>query len=263
MLTSRKNPLVKQVRQLHTAKGRREQGLFLLEGTHLLEAACGSNYQAIAVCYTSSWQERHLELWNWVVKTADRTEQVSDEVLAAMTTTVNPDGVVAIVRHLEKPSVPITSLGLVLETIQDPGNLGTMIRTATAAGVEALWLSSDSVDPTHPKVLRASAGAWFQLPMVVHSDLRSKLSDCQKGGIQIVATLPEASLSYWELDLQKPTAIVLGNEGSGLCQNLTAIADHHIRVPLLGNVESLNVAICAALILYEAQRQRMTKINGM
>ncbi|AMW31393.1 TrmH family RNA methyltransferase [Arthrospira platensis] len=257
MLTSPQNPLVKQIRQLHTAKGRREEGLFILEGTHLVEAACAVNWDIMAVCCTPQWEERHRDLWELAVKRADRTEQVSDRLIAAMTTTVNPDGVVAIARRRDQTPVPITSLGLVLETVQDPGNLGTMIRTATAAGVEGLWLSSDSVDPTHPKVLRASAGAWFEVPIAVHSDLITQLSDIQKQGIQIVATRADASLSYWEIDLRPPTAIVLGNEGSGLSPDLTSLADYHIRVPLLGNVESLNVAICAALILYEAQRQRL------
>ncbi|MEB3884908.1 RNA methyltransferase [Lyngbya sp. CCY1209] len=256
MLTSLQNPLVKQFKKLHAAKGRREQDSFLLEGTHLLAECRATDWHPTAVCCTPEWGERHPELWDWAVRTAGRAEQVSDRVLAAMTTTVHPDGVVAVAPRAPETPAPIRGLGLVLETLQDPGNLGTLIRTAAAAGVEGLWLSADSVDRDHPKVLRASAGAWFRLPIAVHPDLKASLTDCRERGIQIVATLPDAPLSYWDLDWRKPTAIVLGNEGAGLSEPLADLADHRVRVPLLNGVESLNVATCAALILYEARRQR-------
>ena len=151
--------------------------------------------------------------------------------------------------------MPSTGLLLALETIQDPGNLGTMIRTAAAAGAAGLWVSSDSVDLDHPKVLRASAGQWFRLPMAVSSDLKALAKDCQKQGMQVVATVPNANLTYWEFDLRQPSLILLGNEGAGLSADLVALADRQVKIPLSPGVESLNVAITAALILYEAQRQ--------
>jgi RNA methyltransferase, TrmH family len=255
MLTSLQNPLVKQMRKLHRARERREQQMFLLEGTHLLEEALAVGWElAIAFC-TPGWQAQHEQLWQQASLQAGRTEQVSPEVLEAIVTTVHPDGVVAAaVRHPNQRPPAQPSLGIALESLQDPGNLGTLIRTAAAAGVDGLWLSSDSVDLDHPKVLRSSAGQWFRLPMAVCEALPIEV--LQQQGVQVIATLPEAELTYWQADLRQPTLLLLGNEGAGLSPALIAIADLAVSIPLATGVESLNVAIAAALILYEAQRQR-------
>jgi TrmH family RNA methyltransferase len=261
MLTSLQNPLVKQIRKLHQAKDRQEQQLFLLEGTHLLTEAIAVDYPLVTVCCTPQWQEKYPELWQQASERCQRLELVSAEVIKAIATTVQPDGVVATATRAAtfRTQVPYKGSVLALETIQDPGNLGTMIRTAAAAGISGLWLSADSVDLDHPKVLRASAGQWFRLPMAVTSDLKTVVAECQKQGMQVVATLPEANLIYWETDFRKPSLILLGNEGAGLSADLVALADKKVKIPLSPGVESLNVAIASALILYEAQRQRHQK----
>lgn len=257
MITSLQNPLVKQMRKLHRAKERREQQVLLLEGTHLLEEACVANCDFVAVCCTSGWQQAHPQLWEQLVSRSQRIEVVSEEVLQAIATTVNPDGVVATIeRFSAAPVKSAITLGVALETLQDPGNLGTMIRTAAAAGAEGLWLSADSVDLDNPKVLRASAGQWFRLPMTVSADLKADIQDLKKQGIQVIATLPSATLTYWQADLTCPTLILLGNEGAGLSPELSAVADIAVKIPLAAGVESLNVSVAAALVLYEARRQR-------
>lgn len=256
MLTSLQNPLVKQMRKLHRAKERREQQLFLIEGTHLLEAAQSVDRPLVTVCSTPEWQARHPALWAWATQRAQRVELVSQEVLRAITTTVEPDGVVATIERATIPAPTFTHLGLVLETVQDPGNLGTMIRTAAAVGAEGVLLSSDSVDLDHPKVLRASAGQWFQMPIAASATLHADLLRYQQQGMQIVATLPTATQTYWDVDLRQPTLILLGNEGAGLSCELIALANQHVTIPLSPKVESLNVAIAAALMLYEVKRQR-------
>lgn len=258
MLTSLQNPLVKQIRKLHSRKYRREEELFLLEGTHLLQEACVVNYPLETVCCTLQWQAANAQLWEEVCQRCDRAEIVSPEVLKAIATTVQPDGVVATApqKPSQRPPVSFSGFALALETLQDPGNLGTIIRTATAADAEGLWLSADSVDLENPKVLRASAGQWFRLPMAVSPDLSTVVQECKTTGIQVIATTPQASLNYWEVDWQSPSLILLGNEGAGLSKELLALADVQVTIPLSRGVESLNVAIAAALILYEAKRQR-------
>lgn len=259
MITSLQNPLVKQLRKLHRAKERREQGVFLIEGTHLLEAAIATAQPLQTVCVTEAWQTAYPHLWKTLEPAAQRVEVVSREVLVAIATTVEPDGVVATLpRRTGVPAGP-PQLGLMLETIQDPGNLGTMIRTAAAAGADHLWLSADSVDLDHPKVLRASAGQWFRMPMTVSDDLSQEICTCQQASVQVIATLPTAQCSFWEIDWHQPSLIVLGNEGAGLSQALAEMADVQVRIPLQAEVESLNVAIAAALLLYEAQRQRLCR----
>lgn len=255
MLTSLQNPIVKQIRKLHSAKERRQQGAFLVEGTHLLAEACAVNYPLETVCCTPEWQLLHEQLWQQACRKATRAEIVSLEIIKAIATTVQPDGVVATAKRIDKNQVPFTGLGLALATVQDPGNLGTIIRTAAAAAAAGLWLSADSVDLDNPKVLRASAGQWFRLPMAVSPDLTATVREYQQAGIRVIATLPTAKLTYWEVDWQYPSLILLGNEGAGLSTELAALADLQVRIPLSSGVESLNVAIAAALMLYEAQRQ--------
>lgn len=258
MLTSTQNPLVKEIRKLHRSKGRREQQLLLLEGTHLLAEACAVDYPLVTVCCTPEWLQAHPQLWQDASSRCQRAEVVSEPVLNVLATTVQPDGVVATATRSSSPSGPFPfSLALALETVQDPGNLGTIIRTAAAANAEGLWLSADSVDLDNPKVLRSSAGQWFRLPMAVTPDLKEVVGQCQSRGIQVVATLPDATLSYWDIDWQNPTLILLGNEAAGLRPDLASLADRQVKIPLCREVESLNVAIAAALLLYEAQRQRL------
>jgi len=261
LISSRNNPLVKYFRQLHTPKGRREAGLFLLEGTHLLIEALAVNYPLETICATPQWQERHEELWGKAINLVPRVELVTDEVLQVLATTVQPDGVVATAvsssAHEENlPPIAPNFLGLAGETLQDPGNVGTMIRTAVATGVRSLWLSRDSVDSENPKVLRASAGQWFRLAMVTAPDLGEVVRSLQAQGVQVVATNPRAELTHWQVDFTVPTLILLGNEGAGLSSELLSLADKQVQIPLLGGVESLNVAISSAVMLYEAQRQR-------
>lgn len=271
MLTSRQNPLVKQVRRLQQTQQRQAEGLLLLEGTHLLEEACCSGYELSLVCYTAAWQARYPALFEQVLRSPAHLQEVSPEVLAAMATTQTPDGVLAIAprvppqvpARLSKAAVQIEGvtgtqplLALGLDRLQDPGNLGTIIRTAAAAGATGLWLSRQGVAFDHPKVLRASAGQWFRLPMAIDVDLQVLTGQAQAAGVQVVATRSEASCSYWDVDWTQPTLILLGQEGGGLAPELEAQADVGVQIPVFGLVESLNVAIAAALILYEAQRQR-------
>ncbi|MBD2486221.1 RNA methyltransferase [Aulosira sp. FACHB-615] len=259
MLTSLQNPLVKQIRKLHSTKERHKQELFLLEGTHLLEEACTVNYPLETVCCTPDWQAAHASLWERLCSSCERAEIVSEEVLGAIATTIQPDGVVATAKRSESINqVPFDGIVLALETIQDPGNLGTIIRTAAAAGASGLWLTSDSVDLDNPKVLRASAGQWFRLNMAVSEDLLTTVKQSQQAGMQVIATLPTAKLTYWEIDWRKPSLILLGNEGAGLSADLANMADKQVNIPLSPGVESLNVAIAAALMLYEARRQITT-----
>lgn len=257
MLTSLQNPLVKHIRKLHQAKGRHIHQQFLLEGSHLVQEAYLARYPLDVVCATPAWGDRYPDLWTNLLGYARRVEIVSPDVLAAIATTIHPDGVVAIAPHQEPPPTETTlNLGVAIETLQDPGNLGTLIRTAMAAGADGLWLSQDSVDPEHPKVLRASAGQWFRLPVQVSPNLPAQVETWRAAGIQVLATSAQTELDYWAVDYGVPTVILLGNEGAGLSPGLLELASQPVRIPMHPAVESLNVAIAATLMLYEAMRQR-------
>ena len=258
ILTSIKNPLIKQIRKLHRSKERHKQNLLLIEGTNLIEAACQADYKLDTVFFTERWRENHQSLCRGIASQFN-TQAVSLEVLKAIATTVNPDGVVAIApRPAIAKSASIHKLGIALERLQDPGNLGTIIRTAAATEVDSLWLSSDSVDFYSPKVLRASTGSWFSVPVTTNQNLRQLAMEQQQRGVQIIATTSRSTQTYWELDFSRPSLLLLGNEGAGLPTELIDLADEVVTIPVAERVESLNVATAAALLLYEARRQVLT-----
>lgn len=263
MLTSTQNPLVKRLRQLGlSTKERRSQQLFLIEGTHAIHEAIETDYPLSIFCCTESWAMSHEVLCGRVRSVVDRIEIVSEEVLKSIATTVNPDGAIA-VAPIECSNDPqISTLGLALESIQDPGNLGAIIRSTAAVGADGLLVSHDSVDLTHPKIIRATAGQWFRVPIQTSKDLAGEIGKLQQQGIRAVATLADAQTTYWDYDFTQPSLILLGNEGNGLSQQLIQLADAAVKIPLSPEVESLNVSIAAALLLYEAKRQRFNKINN-
>ena len=257
ILTSTKNSSIKQVRKLHRSKERRKQNLLLLEGDNLVSTAISLNYPLVTVFCTPKWQATHQPLWDKIVSQGRKIQLVTPLVLSTITTTVNPDGIMAIASRQphQIPQVGKAQLALAVDRLQDPGNLGTIIRTAVATKVDSLWLSQDSVDFDNPKVLRASAGEWFRLPMATTPDLASIVKQHQQHGVRVIATVPQGEKTYWELDLTRPSLLLIGNEGAGLSPELKDLADERVSIPLANQVESLNAAVATALVLYEAKRQ--------
>ena len=269
LITSRRNPLVKRLRELHAAKGRREQGLVLLEGTHLAQEVIrlqlgASGLLGSDLLATEAWLGAHGDLVA-ALSPAVAIHPVGQEVLEAVATTAHPDGVVLTLAAaaLQAPWDG-QEFVLVLDGLQDPGNLGTLMRTALAAGVQGLWLA-EGADPLQPKVLRASAGAALALPTerMDRSALVQRLLAAAARGLQLVAAVPplvelegELPLPYWHLDWTKPTALLLGQEGAGLAPELQALASHRVTIPHSAAVESLNVAVSAAPLLLERMRQQ-------
>lgn len=254
--------MVKQLRSLgESTKARKEQGLFLIEGTHAITEAIATGYPLSIVCCTEKWIDLHSPIFEQIQALSndsheiERLEVVSEEALQAIATTQNPDGVIAAAPLPSKQTAQIKTLGLALETIQDPGNMGSMIRSAVAVGIDGILVSPDTVDLTSPKIIRATAGQWFRCPLQT-TNLADHIRRLQAQGVKAIATLANAPKTYWDYDFRQPTVILLGNEGNGLSEELVTLADEAVSIPQSENVESLNVSICAALLLYEAQRQR-------
>ncbi|MDG2192848.1 MAG: RNA methyltransferase [Synechococcus sp. cluster2_bin.209] len=270
LISSRRNPLVKRLRTLSSRAGRDEAGLLLLEGTHLLQELLLIGGQPTELIATAAWVDGHADL----IQALDASvvwRPVTEAVLEAALSTVTPDGVACLCSITLLPEPPKTcDFWLVLDRIQDPGNLGSLLRSALAADVQSVWMGS-GVDPLGGKVLRASAGALLQLPHrrfgpeqeKAIDDLDQALRVLVAQGIQVVATLvPDASgplppIPYWELDWTKPTALVLGTEGAGLHPRLQACCTHAVTLPHSSRVESLNVAAAAVPLLLERRRARM------
>lgn len=268
-ITSRRNPLIRQVRALHQASGRRQAGQVLIEGTHLLEEILRRAWVPDLVLATTAWIDAHQALVT-AIPAATRLQPVSREALGAAATTLHPDGVVATLPAACLPAATSRprEFVLALDRLQDPGNLGSLLRTALAAGIDQVWLG-DGADPLQPKVLRASSGAALVLPLERMSGqiLEGNLRTAQGQGMQVVASLPPpregddpeqadgVSLPYWQIDWSLPTIVLLGNEGAGLAPELAALADQRVTIPHSTAVESLNVAAAAAPLLLERWRR--------
>ncbi|MEB3200325.1 MAG: RNA methyltransferase [Synechococcaceae cyanobacterium] len=269
---------------MHEARGRREQGLLLVEGTHLLQEVLRLQLQPRLLLATPRWCERHPALLASLPAALPR-RLLSEEALQAAASTEHPDGVLL---TLAPPPPPDGALKpgfvLALDRLQDPGNLGTLLRTALAAGVEEVWLG-EGADPWQPKVLRASSGAALALPLrrLEADSLQQRLRQAAGWGLQRLAAVVAAPAAadakaigaaaapaaaeapaagqpgrpYWELDWTRPTLLLLGNEGSGLDPRLLALADQAVTIPHAAAVESLNVAVAAAPLLLERWRQRL------
>ena len=247
--------------------------MLLLEGTHLLLEAINSDYLPKEIYATAAWKQKHNDILQ-VVPQEVLFKEVTESVLKAALTTVNPDGVASVfpLSGLPKPPLNPTFI-LALDRLQDPGNLGNLFRTALAAEIELIWLAS-GVDPLNQKVIRSSVGSILHLPYerMGTTDtegielLVDRLEKLIKEGFQVVATYaPSKRLStsispYWELDWKNPTALVLGNEGSGLHPRVEKCCTHIVTLPHSGSVESLNVAAAAVPLLLERRRAKMSNV---
>lgn len=253
-LSSLQNPKIKRLRSLHQRKARQQERAFLLETTRLVEEAQQSGWPIEELFVTEHWAERYPEL----LRGAHTV--VAEELLPRLVSTETPEGVVAIARMREDwtlpPVVPQT-LWVVADGLQDPGNLGTLIRTADAAGASAVLIGPGTVDPYSPKVVRGTMGSLFHLPVLMRPDVAEDLRREAGSGMKVLATTLEAERSLYQVDLSGSVAWLIGNEGAGLSDAARAIATDEVRIPMPGKAESLNAAVAAAVCLFETVRQRL------
>jgi TrmH family RNA methyltransferase len=254
MITSPQNPKIKQVRLLNSqAKTRQKQGLFVIEGIRLIEEAGLLPQRPKLVLYTPDLPQRGLDLVSKFQAEEIQVELVSRAVFKDASDTESPQGLLAVYpqQQLELPSK--LNLLVILDSIRDPGNLGTIIRTALAAGADGVILSPGTVDPFSPKVLRAGMGSHFQIPILELSweeighlvgNMKTLLADIDQGQV------------LWEIDLTNPLAIILGGEADGPGKEARELADQHIMIPMSAKTESLNAAVAGAVLLFEVKRQR-------
>lgn len=256
-ISSLRNPLVKTYLALaRSGRQRRLSGKLALEGPHLLQELLRAGLVPEVVFYTRRYREQEKDLWEQGLPAQTRQCLVTASLFAHLAQTETPREVAAIapLPIVEPPGSP--SLALLLDRIRDPGNLGTLVRTAAAAGVGAIYCTSGCADPFNPKVLRSSAGAVFFLPPARIAEPLSLMADFKRRGGQAVVAAPGASRCYWDADFSMPTLIIIGNESSGVAPELVAAAGCALAIPQPGWECSLNAAVAAAVILYEARRQR-------
>ncbi len=254
-ISSRDNPLFKDIAKLAgSARQRRKVGQTLLDGVHLVQAylASGSKPQHLLVTQ-AALQDREVATLLEKLPGVPLT-QLDDSLFAELSELKTPSGILALIA-LPSPVVSAAQSGfcLLLEDIQDPGNLGSMLRSAAAAGCDAVFLSKGCADAWSPKVLRSGMGGHFALG--IHESVELPAVAAVFKGALFAASLG-ARTSLYDCDLRGKLAFVLGNEGAGLSEGLLAAVNRHVAIPMPGKVESLNVAAAAAVCLFEAARQR-------
>ena len=254
MITSSENQQIKNIIRLQkSGKTRREQGVFLVEGIRMFREIPKTLVNKAFL--TEQWLPEIPSHW----QEGNDYEIVTDSVFRNCSNTLTPQGILAVVRQQEYRREDLLGENpciLVLENLQDPGNLGTIIRTAEGAGITGIMLSKDTVDVYNSKVVRATMGSVFRMPFRYEEDLMAGVSWLKEQGICCYAAHLNGT-SFYDNDYQKPCCFFIGNEGNGLTDALTELADVKIRIPMAGQVESLNAATAATVLMYETMRQRM------
>jgi RNA methyltransferase, TrmH family len=255
-ITSLQNPRVKQIVKLRDDKKQRQrEGLMLVEGHDEISLAMEAGHAPLTILRAPELNRRQIR------ETGAETLTVSPAVFEKMSQRENPDGWLAVFpiprRSLEDLKLGAAPLIIVAEAIEKPGNLGAILRTADAARVDAVLVCDPRVDAYSPNVVRASRGTVFTVP-VVETKSAQALTYLQQHGIQILAATPSAEVEYTRLDLRGPLAVVVGTEDQGLSTLWMEHASTQVKIPMLGKVNSLNVSIATALIVYEVMRQRQS-----
>lgn len=261
MITSASNQQIKRVIQLNAkAKSRREEHCFVAEGIKLFRETPAALRDRVFVEASFAEDDQHREIMEEVRKGS--FEVVEDRVFEKMCDTRTPQGILTIARMPEYRAEELLGsegqvpLILVLEDLQDPGNLGTIIRTAEGAGVTGIFMSNKTADPFQPKVIRSTMGSIYRVPFIREEDLCARLDWLREREVYAYAAHLKGENSYNQEDYRRGTAFLIGNEGNGLSDQLAGKAAHLIRIPMEGQVESLNAAVAAALLMYTAHGQR-------
>ena len=257
MITSTSNQQIKNIIRLEKkGKARKEQDVFLVEGLRMYQEA--PRERIVKTYVSESFYKKEKEM----LCDTD-VEIVEDRVFQSASDTMTPQGVLSIVKQYHykmedfwKKEHPFF---LVLENLQDPGNMGTIFRTAEGAGVDGIFLSKDCVDLYNPKVIRSTMGSIYRMPFLYVDSVTDMVEELKKKKIRVFAAHLKGKNSYDGEDYLSGTAFMIGNEGNGLTDELASKADCYVKIPMQGKVESLNAAMAAGILMYEVNRQRRNR----
>ena len=255
MISSPHNPKLKLVRALlRRAKERRAAGAFVVEGVRLVEEAVNSNWPLRFILFDETLSERGRSQVEGLRSRNVDVEEISTDIMKSLSETETPQGILAVLNdfRLSIPGSP--NFILIPDQVRDPGNLGTLLRTAAAAGVQAVLLPPETTDAFAPKVVRAGMGAHFRLPL--HSMSWDGIENFVKSaGLQVLLADMQGQ-SCWEMDLRQPLILVIGSEAEGASVSARNLANVKISIPMSGNIESLNAGVAGSILMFEVVRQR-------
>jgi len=264
---------LKELAKLKTKKGRKTQGKFLIEGLHLCEEMANSNWETESVLFTSSFRELlgGKKLLQKFQRKNVKTIPVKNEVVKKLSDTVTPQGIIGVVKiknfSLDKVWPKGFNIILALDAIRDPGNVGTLIRTADAFGIDGVMLSCDSAELYNPKVVRSTMGSIFHLPISDDVDLEKTIPGLKRWNFKIFGTDAKEGEDLDKLDYFGPMGpaekicLLIGSEAKGLNKKLLNLSDAIIRIPTYGKAESLNASVAGGILLYEITRRKHQKLN--
>ncbi len=260
-ITSKDNSAVKYLRSLSDPKQRKKEQAFPIEGIKMVEEALRSRTGIKMVVATPSLVQHHgKSILNLAQNYPTDILWISDKLMDTVAETMTPQPVMAVIQMKEHFEHELFAHGskliVICHQLQDPGNLGTIIRTAEAVGAAGVAITQNTVDPYNAKTVRASMGSILRVPVVRIADVSAFTKKCRQEGFQTIAMALGGSKTHFDLDLIKPTAVVVGQEGAGLPENILDKVDHRVRIPMVETIDSLNVATSTAVFLYEVMRQR-------
>lgn len=255
MITSSQNSKVKLVRALlGRAKERREAGAFVVEGVRLVEEAVDSRWNVRFALYDESLNERGKSQVEHLTLRGVEVEMISASLMKSLSETETPQGILAVLELTNLPIPNSPTFLLIPDQIRDPGNLGTLLRSAAAAGVQAVLIPPETTDAFAPKVVRSAMGAHFRLP--IHSLSWEEITQVSRSANQQVLLADMEGKPCWETDLRQPLALIVGGEAEGASEEARKLADQQISIPMMGKMESLNAGVAGSVLMFEVVRQR-------
>jgi RNA methyltransferase, TrmH family len=264
IITGSQNQIIKEVKSLKDKKHREEKGLFFIEGLRFAEEAIFENADIVRILISEKYIESKIDdaLQSEIQKRCIESFLIPDKLFREVSDTENPQGILAVIkmkRHSMGELFAENNFLLILDSIKDPGNLGTMIRTADAAGVTGVIMSKGCVDLYNPKVLRSTMGSIFRVPVFYSSNLIETIKEIKSKNIQVLAAHLQGEINYFEAVLTGNISFIIGNEATGISDEVKMSADLLLKIPMPGRTESLNASVAAGLLMYEAVRQRLNK----
>ncbi|MDD4189088.1 MAG: RNA methyltransferase [Eubacteriales bacterium] len=260
-IESSENKLIKLVKSLSQKKYREKEGLFFTEGLRFVQDALDSSWEVSSVFVSETFKEKFIKTRK--ISLTNKNPELyclPDKLFNEISDTNSPQGILAVIKMREYDPESVIfgpNLFLLLDGLQDPGNMGTIIRSADAAGFNAIIMTEGCVDIYNPKVVRSTAGSLFHIPCITASDVSKMLDLLRLNEIKIYCASASAKKYCYQFDLHENVVFAIGNEANGLSAKVTENADDSISIPILGRAESLNASVAAGILLYEAIRQRL------
>lgn len=265
-ITSKNNNTLKKIRQLNSKKYRDKYNEYIIEGSNLLEEALKLDIKINCAVISEKFLEdvNNKSILDFLTLKKIELHSVSSEIYKSISDTQNPQGILAVVPK-SKEEYSLDNIAkikdsniLILDKVQDPGNLGTIIRTADAAGIDAIVLIKGCVDLHNLKVIRSTMGSIFRIPILSGYSIDEVISILKANNKNIISTDVKTDNNYYEIDMKKDIALVIGNEGNGVSEEFLHNSKYVIKIPMYRGVESLNASIAASILIYEIVRQKIT-----